>query len=176
MREEQEKKDTVRRQPSMQSSLVIAIAILLVRFLALEATFQRAKSGSELRFPPAAGIRIIARLGGPFLLFVSYEMIQPPLKSLDWLAALVTGGLAVYALVAEPGEILVSSDGLRQRSLFGLRTRTLHWRDAGVLYGPSATEVVVSGSDGTIITHTQYHVDRNAFLFQMQKHDIYHPQ
>jgi hypothetical protein len=59
--------------------------------------------------------------------------------------------------------------------MFGLRTQRVHWSGAGVLYGPGAREVVVSGPDGVSITHTQYHVGREEFISELLKRDIYVP-
>ena len=118
-----------------------------------------------MRFPLTRGFRLVVRLGCPLLLFVSFKMIQPPRNRLDGLAAILIALLGIYGLLSEPGEILVTGEGLSQASLFGLRMKKIIWQDAGVLYGPGASEVLVGGSTGTTIKHTQYHVDRDAFLF-----------
>lgn len=155
-------------------ALVIAFAIFLVRFIAAEAVFQRAKrTANGLRFPVGIGLRILFRLGGPFLIFVGYKMTQEASNNFDWIMALLVAVMGLGCLIGEPGEIEVTANAVVQKSLLGLKKRTIRWEGAAASYPAALRQVLVVGADGTNITHTQYHVGQSEFLYQLQQHKVY---
>lgn len=155
------------------TSLMIGFALFLVRFIALEAVFQRAKrTAPAVRFPVGIGLRVLFRLGGPFLLFVSYKMAQEASGRFDYATAVLVAAMGVGCLLAEPGEIIATPDGLVQKSLLGLKRRTIGWQGAVASHPAGLREVLVVGGDGTTITHSQYHVGQGEFLHELKQHRV----
>jgi hypothetical protein len=155
------------------NSLIIGFALFLVRFIALEAVLQRAKrTAASVRFPVGIGLRIIFRLGGPFLLFVSYKMAQGASTTFDYVTAAMVAAMGVGCLLAEPGEIVATSGGLFQRSFLGLKRRRIQWQGAAASHPRGLREVLVVGSDGTTITHSEYHVGQGEFLHELEEHRV----
>ncbi|HYZ85328.1 MAG TPA: hypothetical protein VE621_13040 [Bryobacteraceae bacterium] len=64
------------------------------------------------------------------------------------------------------------SSGIESRRLFGLRSRHVEWDGAAARHTPGIREVLVVGRDGVVITHSQYHVDQERFLFELRPHGI----
>ena|SRR5438105_13008587 len=99
------------------NALMIGFALFLVRFVALEAVFQRARRrGSSVHFPVGIGLRIICRQGGPFLILVGYKMAQQASSRFDQATAILVPPMGVACLLTEPGEIITTTDGLVQKS------------------------------------------------------------
>lgn len=159
-----------------ERALPIAAALFLVRLLTTEALGRRARFGVHgLRFPLTAGMRLTIRAGCPLMLFASYKILQQAASRQDLILAMIVALLATSGLLFEPGEIATNETDIVQRSLLGLRTRKVPWTGAGVLYGPGARELIISGADGVSITHTQYHAGREDLISELLKHDIYVP-
>lgn len=156
------------------ASLIIGFALFLVRFIALEATFQRAKrTGSQVRFPVGIGLRALFRLGGPFLLFVSYKMAEEASSRFDYVTAVLVAAMGLGCILAEPGEIIATPEGLIQNSFLGLRRRAVRWQGAAASHPRGLREVLVVGGDGTTITHSQYHVGQGEFLHELEQHRVH---
>lgn len=155
-------------------ALIVGFALFLVRFIALEAVFQRARrAGPLMRFPVGIGLRIIFRLGGPFLILVGYKMMQQASTLFDHTTALLVAAMGIGCLLGEPGEIMTTPDGVTQKSLLGLRRRTIQWSGAAASHPCGLREILVVGKDGTMITHSQYHVDQGQFLHELKRHNVY---
>ena len=155
------------------NALIIGFALFLVRFIALETLFQRARrTASGVHFPVGVGLRILFRLGGPFLLFVSYKMTQEASARFDYVTAALVAVMGMGCLLAEPGEIIATPDGLVQTSLLGLKRRTIRWEGAVASHTHGLREVLVVGGDGTTITHSQYHVGQGEFLHELEQRRI----
>ncbi len=57
--------------------LEIFVPLFMVRFVAMEASYQRAKwTKSGLRFPVGIVLRVMLRVGGPFAVFSAYKMLE----------------------------------------------------------------------------------------------------
>ena len=156
------------------ASLIVGFALFLVRFIALEAVFQRAKrTPFAVRFPVGIGLRVLFRLGGPFLLFVGYKMAGQAASRFDYVTAVLVAAMGLACLLAEPGEIVAKSDGLVQTSLLGLKRRAVRWQGAAASHPRGLREVLVVGDDGTAITHTQYHVGQGEFMRELEQHRVH---
>ena len=156
------------------NALVLGFALFLVRFIASEAVFQRAKhAGAAVYFPVGIGLRILFRLGGPFLIFVAYKMTEQAASQFDWAMTLLVALMGIGCVLSEPGEIVATQGGLIQKSFLGLRKRMIPWKDAAASHPPGLREVLVVGSDGTSITHSQYHVGQSEFLCQLEEHRVF---
>jgi hypothetical protein len=156
------------------NALIIGFALFLVRFIASEAVFQRAKrTALSVHFPVGIGLRILFRLGGPFLILVGYKMTQQAASHFDQATAVLVAAMGIGCLLGEPGEIVATPRGLVQKSLLGLWRRTIPWRAASASHPRGLREVLVIGSDGTIITHTQYHVGQGEFLHELEQHQVH---
>jgi hypothetical protein len=154
-------------------ALPILVALLLVRFVATEAVYQRAKwKGASLSFPAGLGLRIIVGLGIPFFLYATYETAMLARQNGEWwlpgLFAVFALGLVSYM----PPEIRVNKMGIAAITLFGLRKRSLGWEGASAGYSAGRHEVLVIGADGTCITHSQYHVGQAQFLGELERHHV----
>lgn len=155
-------------------SLVIAFALFLVRFIAEEAAFQRARrTAAGARFPVGIGLRILFRPGGPFLILVGYKMTQQASNNFDWVMAFLVALMGLGCILGEPGEIEATPNALIQRSLLGLKKRIIPWEGAAASYPVALRQVLVVGANGTNITHSQYHVGQSEFLYQLQRHKVY---
>lgn len=156
------------------NAFIIAFAIFTVRFVALEAAFQQAKhTGSFIRFPVGAGLRILFRLGGPFLILVGYKMSQQASNRFDTIAAVAVAIMGIACLLGEPGEIIATPNGLIQRSVLGMRRRTISWNGSAASYLRGLRQVLVISGDGTTIIHSQYHVGQSEFLHELNQHQVY---
>jgi len=159
---------------ALWQALPIACALLLVRVLAAEAVHQRAvRTKAGLRFPIGLGLRVTFRLGGPFLLFVAYKMSQEAKSSIDYAAALAVAVLGCGCVFGEPGPITVSQHGVVQASMLGMLRRRIAWQGATASAPTGSREVLVIGSDGSTITHSQYHVGQDEFISELERHDLY---
>jgi hypothetical protein len=155
-------------------ALPIAAAIFLVRFIAAEAVYQRAQQrGAGLRFPAGLGLRLIFRLGGPFMLYAAYQVFSGATTNFDRGLPISIAVMGLGCLLAEPGPISTKATGLVQTSLLGLRRKRIDWGGAAARYVPGLREVLVIGTDGTTITHSQYHVGQMQFITQLKRHGIY---
>ena len=153
--------------------MIVGFALFLVRFIALEAVFQRAKrTGSSTRFPVGIGLRILFRLGGPLLIFVGYKMTRGASSVFDQATAVLVAAMGIGCLIGEPGEIIVTPDGLVQTYLLGLKERTILWRGAAASNSRAVKEVLVIGGDGTTITHSRYHVGQLEFIDELERHKV----
>ena len=155
-------------------ALPLACALFLVRFIAAEGIYQRAvRTRCGLQFPVGIGLRLTLRVGGPFLLFVSYKMTQQVNSTFDWVSAFLVALMGMACIVAEPGQITVSPSGLSQTSMLGLLKRTITWDGASARSPNGLRQVLVIGSDGRTITHSQYHVGQGEFIAQLKRHGVY---
>ncbi|WP_031497563.1 hypothetical protein [Bryobacter aggregatus] len=164
----------VQNSESVGSSIAIAMAILAVRLGAVEAAFQRAKrTASGFRFPAGFGTRMTLRFGGLFGMFIGYKMDETATTPFNIGVSLLVAFLGLACILMEPGEIFVTPEGLVQTFWFGLKKRRIAWEGAAASYDPVLREVLVVGSEGTTMAHTNYHVGQSEFLFQLKKHKIY---
>jgi hypothetical protein len=155
-------------------ALPIACAFLLIRFVTLEARYRTAKRVSNgTVFPVGIGLRIVFRCGGPFLIFVAYKMTHEAANAFDWAMALLVAGLGFASFLLEPGEIRIGNAGLTQRSILGLKTRVVSWSGSVASVPRGGRDVLVIGTDGTTITHSQYHVAQSQFVHELKTHGVF---
>ena len=158
----------------LSESLLLGFALFLVRFIADEASFQRAKrSGSGFRFPVGIGLRITFRLGGPFLILAGYMMRRQSSTTFSAIVAVASALMGLACLLGEPGEILTSPLGVKQKVYLGLRSRLIPWDQAAARYVPGLREVVVVGRNGISITHSKYHVGQEQFLQELKRYRVF---
>ena len=156
------------------NALIIGFALFLVRFVALEAVFQRAKhTASSIRFPVGIGLRILFRLGGPFLILVGYKMMHQSVNRFDQVTAILVAAMGIGCILGEPGEIIATPGALIQRSLLGLKSRRIPWGGAAASHPRGLRQILVVGGDGTTITHSQYHVGKSEFLHELEQHQVH---
>ena len=153
---------------------VLAFAVFLVRFVAVEASYQRAKrTASGVRYPVGIGLRIGLRAGGPFLIFVAYKTSQEAATVFDWVVVAAVAFLGFAAIFSEPGEIVTKPGGLSQKTWLGLRSRNIPWEGAAARHVPGLRELLIIGNDGTAITHSQYHVGQEQLLTEIERHGVF---
>lgn len=154
-------------------ALLFAVVLLLVRFIAVEASYQRAKrSPAGARYPVGVGLRILFRAGGPFLILVGFKMAEQASTTFDWVAAAAVALLGLCSILGEPGEIVTGPAGVVQKSLLGLRARRISWEGAAARHVPTLREVLIIGQDGTAITHSQYHVGQGQLIEELERHGV----
>jgi len=154
-------------------SLLIAAALFLVRFVAVEASYQRARrTRSGFRYPVGAGLRVTFRVGGPLLIFVGYKMSQTSVTKFDWAAAVAVAVMGLGCILGEPGEIETSPSGITLKRFLGIEVRSIPWEGAAARQVASLREVLLVGRDGAAITHSQYHVGQEQFIRELERHGI----
>jgi hypothetical protein len=159
------------------TSLEIIASLLMVRFVAMEALYQRAKrTKSGLRFPVGIGIRIMLRVGGPFLFFVAYKILEHGVTKATPFIAILIAVMGLACILGEPGEITTGPEGIKQRKMLGLQRKLVPWeRAAGscVRSEQRIYEILVIGRNGVSIAHSQYHVGQDTFLLELQRHKVF---
>jgi len=154
--------------------LPVFVAILLVRWVASEAQYQRARRiGKTFYFPPGSGLRLVLGLGGAFLLYVTNRLAVDARSTGEWWLPIMAGILALGTVIFTPSEIIVDERGVREYGLLGLRRRIIPWDGASASFVPGLREVWIIGSDGTAIKHSPYHVGQAEFLFQLKRHEVF---
>jgi hypothetical protein len=158
----------------MENSFSILVAILLVRFVALEATYQRAiRLGLAWRFPVGMTLRIILGVGLPLCLYVCYETYLLANQTGEWWLLPICLSFATLFVFCDPGDIRTSARGIELVRWLGLKRTSIPWEGAAARYTPLLREVLVVGADGATITHSQYHVGQDQFLFELRRHGVY---
>jgi hypothetical protein len=158
----------------VERALPILAAILLVRLVASEAQYQRARrSGNTIRFPAGLGLRVVLGLGSPFMLYVAYRLALDARNTGEWWLPVMAVVFGIATGLCVPAEIIIDEQGISQSLFLGLRKRIVRWDGASARHVPGLREVLVIGSDGTVIKHSQHHVGQAEFLFQLQKHKVF---
>jgi len=107
------------------------------------------------------------------LLYVTYRVALEASETGEWWMPLISGILAVGTLMFRPSDIKVGPQGVEEISLLGLRRRTVSWKGASASFIPGLREVLLIGSDGTTIRHSQYHVGQSEFLSELKSHKVF---
>jgi len=156
------------------TAIAIFVSLLMVRFIAMEAIYQRARrTGSGLRFPVGIGLRILLRVGGPIGIYTGYKMLGESATGFDTVVAIAVALLGSSCILVEPGEITTGPEGIKQKKCLGLQTRFVPWERAAARYVSGLREVLVIGRNGTFITHSQYHVGQEQFLHELTRHAVF---
>jgi hypothetical protein len=159
---------------TMNASMEIIASLLMLRFVVMEAVYRHTKwTESGIRFPIGIVLRIMLRLGGPFLLFIAYKTIEEGMTKAGLIVSIAIAFLGVACVLGEPGEITIDAIGIKQKEHFGLRITLVPWEHAAARYVPGIGEVLVVGKNGSSITHTKYHVDRHRFICELQQHKVF---
>lgn len=158
----------------MDYLLAISILAFLIRVSVSGSGRGRAQcSGGRLYFPPGRGIRIHLGLNGMGALYIAYRLLVDPETSGEWHLPALSLGFAVWMVFIRPAELSTDESGIRSSYLFGLKRKRIRWRGASARFSPSLGEILVVGADGTTITHTEHHVGRTEFLYQLEKHGVW---
>lgn len=156
-----------------ETSFEIIASLFMVRFIAMEAIYQRAKrTKSGYRFSVGIGLRIMLRVGGPFTVFLAYKLMEGGVTKARVVMSIVIVLLGIIFLLGEPGEIITGPEGIKLKRYLGLQTKFLPWERAAARYIPGLQEVLVVGKNGISITHTQYHIGKQQFLNELQHHHV----
>ena len=148
---------------------------MLLRMVVAEGSYRRAKRKKDsILFPPSVPVRFAIRLGMPFLVYAFFRAEGESTTRFDHV---VFGAGILAALVAflflEPPEIRIGPTGITQRGLFGFRKRQIGWEGMAVSYVPALQEVTVIGNDGTTITHTEYHIGQEEFVYALRSRKVF---
>ena len=101
-----------------------------------------------------------ALIGGPLLQTGRIDIVTTVIGS----AAILAGAALV------PSVVTLSSDKLEAKWWWGKRT-VLPWSSAeAAFYDAEKHEMLVYGSDGNAVKHTQYHVDGPRFRSEVARH------
>jgi hypothetical protein len=158
----------------IETSIEMIASLFMVRFIAMEAVYQRAKrSGSGLRFPVGIGLRILLRVGGPIGMYAGCKMFGESATGFDTIVSVAVALLGSCCILIEPGEIATGPEGIKQKKFLGLQTRLIPWERAAARYVPGLQEVLVIGKNGIAVTHSQYHVGKQQFLLELQRHRVF---
>lgn len=150
------------------SAIEVAAVIFAVRFISGEAVFERAswREGVSV-FRPVLGLRLLAGTGiTVILLTISEEGVTS--STLLWDVLLLAMILGVFFIF--PGTILVDQSSIRETRWFGLRRTRIPWNEVSYAGDDAENSITVRSKDDRIIRHTQYHVDRAAFIAALKQY------
>lgn len=157
----------------MEQALPLLAAVLLVRFVALEATYQKARRvGAELRFPAGRILRVLLGVGLPLCFYGAYEATILARQTGEWWLPVICLAFVALAIAGDPGEIRVRPDGIISLRVFGLLRKHMGWSGVSARYTPELREVLVIGNDAATITHSRYHVGQSEFLFELKRYGV----
>ena len=103
------------------------------------------------------------------LLGAAYFYASGVYRAEPWWMGAILAGLGAIAMFAVPATITLSFDAIRSRYWWG-HAREIRWSDVTEirLLSGKGQAVIVLGSDGTKIRHTEYIVDRARFLAEVR--------
>ncbi len=125
-----------------------------------------------MRFPIGVVARTLLGVSLPVFLYLMFETAKDARQSGEWWLPLISLAILAINLFADPGEIRVNPKGIILTRFFGLQRKRIEWLGAEARNYPGLREVLVIGSDGTAITHSQYHVGHDQFLVLLKRYGI----
>jgi hypothetical protein len=154
------------------SWLTVGAAIFAVRFVASEAFFEKSSiQRGKLIFPPVLGIRIVFGLGVPGFLFLAARIAQTEDLRRSWFVFVFSLSVPILMAIFMPGTFILDKSGIRERKWFGLKSKTINWSNVEYVFSSPAERLFTIGSqDGCTMTHTAYHVDRDAFRDALKRY------
>ena len=119
----------------------------------------------------AAPVLVVTMRGVALIAFgaAGYFYLSAAWRSEPWWVGAILIAFGVLAIFAVPATITLSIDAIRSRYWWG-RAREIRWSDVTEvrLVTGKRQLVIVVGSDGARITHTEYNVDRARFLAEVR--------
>jgi hypothetical protein len=160
--------------PKDTSWITVVAVVLLVRWLAWEASAERAVQKSDvLVFRAPALLRILFGFAVPTMVYGAGSVVASGKFRQEWWVSLTLLVMAVSIVWMWPSDIRLSNDGIVQRRLLGLWARRFAWGDVEYLRpDPSEDSFEVVSTAGRAIKHTKYHVDRERFVAEVKRHVI----
>lgn len=157
---------------SAVSWLTVGAAIFAVRFVASEAFFERSSARKgKLIFPPVLGIRILFGLGIPGFLFIAARIAQTEDLRRSWFVLAFSLSVSILMAIFMPGTLILDQSAIRERKWFGLKTNKINWSNVEYVFSsPAERSFVIGSQDGRTMTHTSYHVDRDAFRDALKRY------
>ena len=152
------------------SWLFVLAAILLVRWIAVEASGERAvRTKDEVLFRPPFGLRLLFGIALPGLIYATGAVALSRDSQKDWWLSAMFMGFAILIAFVWPADIGVSKSVIYERKWLGLWKKTIRWEDVDyVAADPTDNSVEVVSKGGSKIRHTKYHVDRRRFLEELK--------
>jgi hypothetical protein len=159
------------------TSLEIFISLLMVRFVASEAVYRKAKwTKTGLHFPVGIVLRTMFRFGGPFLVFVAYKVMEEDVTRAGKVFPIIIALMGVGCILVEPGEIIACPEGIKYKKYLGLQTKLIPWERAAarcVRSSEGIQEILLIGRNGVSFSHSQYHVGQERFLMELQRRNVF---
>ncbi len=152
--------------------ITVGAAIFAVRFVLLEATFERARTkGLTVVFTPVLGIRLLFGFGVPTACYAVSQLVREDGLHGDLIPISVFVCFIVGAIVMWPGTIYLGVQDLTEKKWFGLRVRRIPWTALDyVMNDPGEGFREIVARNGTKIRFTKYHVDPDRFERELAKH------
>lgn len=152
--------------------IVIVVALVAVHFAMREAIFERASvRKARISFPPVYSLRAMFWVGIPAFSFATFKVAGEIQSPMDWVYPTFGVGLILLTFFSVPGTITLNDEGISVKNPLGLRVKRLFWQEVTSVASSSARKTItVYGRDGNSITHTQFHVDPQRFLFELRRH------
>jgi len=86
----------------MEHSFSLLAAVLLIRFVALESLYQKARRvGNEIRFPAGVVLRVILGLAMPLCLYGAYEATKLARNTGEWWLPAICLAFVLLAIFGE---------------------------------------------------------------------------
>ncbi len=153
------------------SSWILGLAIFGIRFIALEATFERASRRAESsRYRPVFGLRLLFGLGLPIFLIGAVQVASHGSLREDWRFVAIFLVFALGMLVFWPSTIVVTRSGIAASRWLGIKSVKFAWSEVEYASRDPDGKTRIVARDGKSITHTQYHVDPNGFVAEVRKY------
>jgi hypothetical protein len=154
----------------MPSWLTILCALLAIHLFALEAMAERAKRTRQTTLYRAPlGLRILLGTAIIGMVYCAGAVALSKELRRDWWVSVLLLGLAIFCPFQWPADLGVSTSGIYEKKLLGLRKKVILWEDvASSAVAADEESVWVVAKSGTTIKHTKYHVDRAGFITQIK--------
>jgi hypothetical protein len=154
---------------STSSWVTILVVIFVLRWVALEATFQNAKKkGVQHVFPAALSLRLLIVVAIPLFLYGSVQSLR---SADDWWVSIILLGFGVGAILFFPATIKVDSENIIKEPYIGFIVASIKWEDVDYsIPDHESNSIRVVSKSGKTIEHSKFHVDRDLFLQQVKMH------
>lgn len=153
------------------SSWTLGIVIFGVRFIAMEATFERSSRLKDaVRYRPVLGLRLCYGLGLPISLMGAFQIARQNNLKEDWRFLIIFLAMALGTLVSWQHTILITRTGVTESRWFGIKPVTITWPELEYATREPDRNTKIVAKDGRSITHSKYHVDPVGFVDELRKH------
>jgi hypothetical protein len=155
---------------STQIWFVIPLVLILLYVLKTSGRHQVAlRRGSSLVFGPSREVTLVVIAGvGLGAALIAGPILQT--GNIDILTSMIGGAMIIAGLMLLPPVVVLCDEGVEAKWWWGKKIR-LHWSSiAAASHDRARHETLIHGRSGTVLRHTQYHVDAARFQTEIARH------